>query len=397
MTPNELDLLMEDVLHEVANPTPTPDLAARIQQRAFANAPAPRPATILQFTQLDRTGGRRMSRTAVTSAMLLNIAAMLVCIIVGASVNHTLDKHKEEIALVVPLKEKAPEPPKPKVPPPPKLPPPPKPVITPEPPKIKLPDVKLPDAPRPVPVAIPKPVPVVIPAPPKLQVAAAAPKALSVTMAAKPASVVNNDPHPAAVALGHPDSPVPFQKSGPAVAAVNMNRGMSGMPPTNSGSGPPASKVSLGNGSPGGAISGTSPVAVAGVKMGCAGCTGTGSGNGNKPQAAQVALGGAPPPPPPATTVQKASAVTTPVVTYKPEAVYSAEARQLHIEGRVAVKVRMAANGVITVLGVTSGLGHGLDEAAVRCAQGIRFKPALDANGNPKDWEGIVYITFQIA
>jgi len=349
------------------------------------------------FGVLDDGG---QNKSAFFGSVVFNIVLALIAIIIGASVKKTMDKHKEEIALVVPLKEKPPEPPKPKIPPPPppKLPPPPKPVITPEPPKIKIPDpVKLPDAPKPVPVPVPKPVPVVIPAPPKLQVAAAAPKVMSVTMAAKPASVVNNDPHPAAVALGHPDSPVPFQKSGPAVAAVNMNRGMSGMPPSNSGSGPPAAKVSLGNGSPGGSISGTSPVAVAGVKMGCVGCTGTGPGNGNKPQAAQVALGGAPPPPPPATTVQKASAVTTPVVTFKPEAVYTPEARSLHIEGRVAVKVRMAANGTITVIGVTSGLGHGLDEAAIRVAQGIRFKPALDANGTPKDWEGVVYITFQMA
>jgi TonB family protein len=310
-----------------------------------------------------------------------------------------MDKHKEEIALVVPLKEKPPEPIKPKVPPPPppKLPPPPKPVITPEPPKIKIPDVKLPDVPKPVPVAAPKPVPVIMPAQPKLQVAAAAPKVVSVNMAAKSASVVNNDPHPTAVALGHPDSPVPFQKSGPAVASVNLNRGMPGMPASNSGAGPAAQKVSLGNGQPGGSIKGGAPAAVAGVKMGCVGCNGTGPGNGNKPQAAQVALGGVPPPPPPPTTVVKTAAVSSPVVTYKPEAVYSAEARTLHIEGRVAVKVRMAANGTITVLGVTSGLGHGLDEAAVRCAQGIRFKPALDASGTPKDWEGVVYITFQMA
>ena len=398
MTEKDFDLLLEDVLHDVANPAPSPDLAARIKQRAFSQPviPAPRPNNLLQFTQLDRTGGRGMSRTSLTVAALTNIAAMLICIIVGASVKKTIDQHKAEIALVVPLKEKPPEPIRPKVPPPPKLPPP-KPVPTPEPPKIKVPEVKLPDVPKPVPVAQPKPLPVVMPAQPKLQVAAAAPKVTAINMAAKAASVVNNDPHPAAVALGHPDSPVPSQKAGPAVAAVNMNRGLSGMPASNSGAGPAAAKVSLGNGSPGGSISGTAPVAVAGVKLGCVGCTGTSPGNGNKIQAAQVALDGPPPPPPAATAVARTSAKTTPVVTSKPTPVYPDEARNLHIEGRVGVRVKMAANGTITVLGITQGLGHGLDQEALRCARLIQFKPALDANGTPIDWEGVVYITFQIA
>ena len=348
------------------------------------------------FGVLDDGG---QNKSAFFGSIVFNVLLALIAIIIGASVKKTMDKHKEEIALVVPLKEKPPEPIKPKVPPPPppKLPPPPKPVITPEPPKIKVPEVKLPDIPKPVPVAQPKPVPVIMPAQPKLQVAAAAPKVQAVNMAAKSASVVNNDPHPAAVALGHPDSPVPFQKSGPAVASVNMNRGLSGMPASNSGSGPAATKVNLGNGSPGGSISGTAPVAVAGVKLGCVGCTGTSPGNGNKIQAAQVALGGPPPPPPTAAAVTKASLKTTPVVTSKPTPVYTADARAQHIEGRVGVKVKMAANGVITVIGVTQGLGHGLDEEALRCARLIQFKPALDADGRPIDWEGVVYISFQIA
>jgi periplasmic protein TonB len=42
---------------------------------------------------------------------------------------------------------------------------------------------------------------------------------------------------------------------------------------------------------------------------------------------------------------------------------------------------------VVTVAGVLSGLGHGLDESAVRAAQGTRFDPALDASGRPVDCE----------
>jgi len=314
-------------------------------------------------------------------------------------VKKTIDERKKmELTFVVPIKEKPIEPIRPKVPPPPKLPPPPVKVIeTPEPPKIKLPEVKLVEPPKPIPVAAPKPVPVIVPAPPKIQQAAAAPKVVAITMAAKSASVVNNDVHPTAVALGHPDSPVPFQKSGPAVAAVNMNRGMQGMPSTNSGGGPPAKAISLGNGSPSGQIGGSAVAKVEGVKIGgCIGCAGT-NGNGNKPQAAQVGLGQTLAAAPAPTQLAKAPVRTAPQVLFKPKPAYTDDARNQHIEGTVYVKIKVASSGAVTVVGVQSGLGHGLDESAIRCAQGIRFKPAVDAAGNPVDWEGVVNITFQIA
>jgi len=349
-----------------------------------------------QFTHfgvLD-TGGQ--NKSAFFGSMLFNIVLMLFAIIIGASVKKQIEKRKADIAMIVPLKEKPPEPIKPKVippkPPPPKIEPP---KI--EPPKILRPEVKLPDPPKPVPVPAPKPVPVVVPLPPKIQTAAAAPKVQSITMAAKSASVANNDPHPAAVALGHPDSPVPFQKSGPAVASVNMNRGMPGMPAANAGAGPAAQKVTLGNGSPGGAIGGTAPAAVAGVKLGCVGCTGKPGGNGTGPQAAQVALGAPPPPPPASARVASTAVRTAPQVLYKPDPVYTADAKALHITGVITVKIKVAANGAVTVLGLVNSLGHGLDESARKCAQGIKFKPAVDASGNPVDWEGTVQITFQIA
>lgn len=339
------------------------------------------------------------SKGAFFGSIVFNLILMLIAIIIGASVKKTIDERKKmELTFVVPIKEKPIEPIKPKVPPPPKLPPPPPKVIeTPEPPKIKLPEVKLVEPPKPIPVAAPKPVPVIVPAPPKIQQAAAAPKVVAITMAAKTASVVNNDAHPTAVALGRPDSPVPFQKSGPAVAAVNLNRGMQGMPSTNSGGGPPAKAISLGNGSPSGQIGGSAVAKVEGVKIGgCIGCTGT-NGNGNKPQAAQVGLGQTLAAAPMATQVAKAPVRTAPQVLFKPKPAYTDDARNQHIEGTVYVKIKVASTGAVTVVGVQSGLGHGLDESAIRCAQGIRFKPAVDAAGNPVDWEGVVNITFQIA
>ena len=348
------------------------------------------------FGVLD-TGGQ--NKSAFFGSIVFNIVLALIAIIIGASVKKQIEKHKaEEISFVVPLKEKPPEPPKPKVPPPPppKLPPPPKPLVTPEPPKIKIPDPPKMDIPKPVPVPTPKIVPVVVPAPPKIQVAAAAPAPVKVNLPQN-ASVPNHQTVTQAVQMGHPDSPVAFKTGGPAVAAVNTNIGMPHMPASNSGAGVAgATKVNMGSGSPGGSTNGTVAVAVAGVKMGCVGCTGT-SGNGTKVQAAQIAVATAAPPPAPPPAATKAPVRTAPQVLYKPKPVYTSEATAKHIEGTINVKVRVAASGAVTVLGVVNSLGYGLDESAKQCAAGIRFKPAVDASGNPIEWEGVVSITFQMA
>jgi len=89
--------------------------------------------------------------------------------------------------------------------------------------------------------------------------------------------------------------------------------------------------------------------------------------------------------------------LTTPVeITFKPNPVYTAEARNLKIEGEVKLEMSFGANGTLTVNRVVSGLGHGLDEAAVAAAQKIRFKPAL-RNGQPVDSVAIVHVRFQLA
>src|SRR5204863_8320605 len=64
-----------------------------------------------------------------------------------------------------------------------------------------------------------------------------------------------------------------------------------------------------------------------------------------------------------------AGPATNPVeITYKPNPVYSDEARQLRLEGEVLLEVMFAANGQLQVNRVVRGLGHGLDEAAVAAA-----------------------------
>jgi len=87
----------------------------------------------------------------------------------------------------------------------------------------------------------------------------------------------------------------------------------------------------------------------------------------------------------------------TPVeIISKPNPIYTQEARDLKLEGEVLLQVVFAAGGQLRVVRVERGLGHGLDESAVRAAQQIRYKPAL-RDGQPYDSLAIVHVRFQLA
>jgi len=82
MMPDSIDLLMEDVLREVANPVPTEEFATRIAPRSLAmNVANTSPSNLLMFSSLDRTAGRRMSPQSVGVAVLLNVAALLLMMV----------------------------------------------------------------------------------------------------------------------------------------------------------------------------------------------------------------------------------------------------------------------------------------------------------------------------
>src|SRR5579859_890079 len=83
-------------------------------------------------------------------------------------------------------------------------------------------------------------------------------------------------------------------------------------------------------------------------------------------------------------------------ITYKPNPVYTDEARNLKLEGEVLLEVQFAANGQLHVNRVVRGLGHGLDEAAISAANKMRFKPAM-RNGQAMDSTAIVHVLFQLA
>jgi TonB family protein len=83
-------------------------------------------------------------------------------------------------------------------------------------------------------------------------------------------------------------------------------------------------------------------------------------------------------------------------ITYKPQPVYTDEARGLKLEGEVLLEVSFGANGKLHVNRVVRGLGHGLDEAAMAAANKMRFKPALRM-GQPVDSTAVVHVLFQMA
>jgi TonB family protein len=88
---------------------------------------------------------------------------------------------------------------------------------------------------------------------------------------------------------------------------------------------------------------------------------------------------------------------TTPVdLLDKPRPEYTAEGRSLKLEGDVVIDLVFRADGTVQVNRVLSGLGHGLDEAAVRAAQQIKFKPAK-RDGQPVDFPARVRIEFRLA
>lgn len=94
---------------------------------------------------------------------------------------------------------------------------------------------------------------------------------------------------------------------------------------------------------------------------------------------------------------ENAAAKTLPAeILSKPAPAYTEEARKLRVEGEVLLEVVLGASGQLRVLRVVRGLGHGLDENAIRAAEQIRFKPASQ-NGQATDSTAVLHIIFQLA
>ena len=153
-----------------------------------------------------------------------------------------------------------------------------------------------------------------------------------------------------------------------------------------------------GNGS-GGANGARGVVASAGFGNGVAVGDNSGRVSASRGTVRQAGFGSADVPAPPTVHSRPAEVAANIVpaeILSKPLPAYTQEARNLKIEGEVLLEVLLESSGKLQVVRVVHGLGHGLDDAAVRAAQQIRFKPAL-RDGRPADSTAVLHIIFQLA
>ena len=325
------------------------------------------------------------STGAFIASAVVNGTIMAAVFILGMMVKHVIiEHHYEQTLLIAPTTP--PPPPKIKVAPAPKLPPPP------EPPKVKLEAPKI-DIPKPKPE--PKPIqmeakleaPVVKVAKPAIVLA---PQPKAALTAAMPAQSADVKPSTAPVHLGETFgvTPNPNATRPATVAAIgNPYGGMQGPAVAPHGV---VGSTGIGDGLKSGSNAGVAgKVASAGIP----GASGTANTSYGKVASAGI--------PATQTVAVVPKAIVQPAATNielisKPPVRYTAEARQLKVQGDVILRVTFLANGQVSVQGVLRGLGHGLDEEAQRVAQQIRFRPAT-RDGHPVDMTTNITITFQLA
>jgi TonB family protein len=218
--------------------------------------------------------------------------------------------------------------------------------------------------------------------------------------------VANNNKAPSIKTGGFGDpvgvAPNPNAKGAANIAAVgafDMPRG-EGTGAGRAGRGS-VQGVNMGAGVVGGVPGGTGhgKVVVGGMANGVVGGTPGGTGTGRGGVASVGGFGNTVGPVGPRAQATNNEPQTTPVeVLYKTyvKNFYTAEARNMRIEGEVLLKIRVDKDGHAELLGVVRGLGHGLDEAAVRILGQTRFKPALQ-NGQPVDKETVYHVRFELA
>jgi len=318
----------------------------------------------------------------------VNASILALVLIISMTVKHVIEVHKYEFTeLVAPTTP--PPPPKVKVPPPPKLPPPPEPPkLQMEAPKIEMPKPK--PEPKPIVMEAKVALPEVKAAPKPAVILAPQPKAA--LTAAMPAQDNKVKPSTAPVHLGETFgvAPNPNATRPATIAAIgNPYGGMQGPSVAPHGV---VGSTGIGNGLKSGSNAGVvGKVASAGIP----GATGTG------PAGSYGKVGAAGIPTATAAAVVIPKAVAAPVSTNlevisKPAVQYTAEAREMKVQGDVVLRVTFLATGQVVVQGVVHGLGHGLDEEARRVAQQIRFRPAT-RDGHPVDLTTTITITFQLA
>ncbi len=341
----------------------------------------------LQFGLLPEPEGRRAS--FITSAFI-NMSILAVMLYVGMMAKHVIEQHKfEQTDLIFPT-----------TPPPP--------------PKVHTPLPKIKDLPKPPEVKL---------AAPKINVPRPEPKPAlrDIQMEAKLEAPVIKEARPAVILAPQPKAALtaaaPAQEKQEHISTKQVHLGETFGVTPNPNAQRPATVAAIGNpygGMKGDAVAPRGVVGSTGIGNG----TRSGSNAGTVGRVAQtglpggtgtaargtyggghVASAGIPSGVAQATPLQQIASKpqsTDLEVLSKPQVRYTAEARQMGVQGDVILRVTFTASGRVLVHGVVHGLGHGLDQEAEREAQQIRFKPAT-RDGRPVDLTTNITITFQLA
>jgi len=344
------------------------------------------PGTV-SFGLLPEPEGRTSSFVTSTT---VNLIILGLVIYIGITAKRVIQQHKfEQTALIFPTTP--PPEVKVKTPPPPKLPPPPRPEeVKLEAPKINMPKLDPKPALKPIEMEAKLNTPQLKEAKPAIVLAPQPKAALTAAMPAQ-SNTVKASTAPVHLGDTFGVTPNPNASRPAQVAAIgNPYGGMQGPAVAPHGV---VGSTGIGNGLKSGSNAGTvGKVASAGIPGG-AGTATTTTATGKVASAGiptqVVATAVAPAP-----TAQVAS--TNLEVLSKPAVQYTAEARQLRVQGDVILRVTFTASGQVLIKGLVRGLGHGLDEEARRVAEQIRFRPAT-RNGQPIDLTTNITITFQLA
>ena len=222
------------------------------------------------------------------------------------------------------------------------------------------------------------------------------PKA-ALAMAAAPALTPQVKPSTAPVHFGDLNglTPNPNATKPATIAALgNPYGGMQGPAAAPRGI---VGSTGFGNGTRSGSSAGNmGKVASAGIPGGNGIASSGGYGGGTPPKVASAGIPGTTAAAMPTAAVQQEIKTTPPVLVSHGQPEYTSEARQLRIQGDVVLRVTITAGGQMLVHSVIHGLGHGLDESAMRSAPSYRFQPAT-RNGQPVEYTTNIIIKFQTA
>ena len=78
-------------------------------------------------------------------------------------------------------------------------------------------------------------------------------------------------------------------------------------------------------------------------------------------------------------------------ITTRPDATYTREARRVGVQGIVALKILLLADGKLDRVRVVRRLPYGLTENAIRAACEIKFKPAMKTGSPVAQWVDVQY------